>query len=96
MIIFSSFSISFISELKNFGDQILLKNVKLSAGLKLIGSEDEIIATIQEPISEEELQKSLEQSTASVEDVEVIKKEKEEETPAEEAEAPKELEEKKE
>ena len=85
-----------ISELKNFGDQILLKNVKLSAGLKLIGSEDEIIATIQEPISEEELQKSLEQSTASVEDVEVIKKEKEEETPAEEAEAPKELEEKKE
>ena len=85
-----------ISELKNFGDQILLKNVKLSAGLKLIGSEDEIIATIQEPISEEELQKSLEQSTASVEDVEVIKKEKEEETPAEEAEAPKEPEEKKE
>lgn len=77
-----------ISGLKNFGDQILLKNVKLGEGLKLIGSEEEIIATVQEPISEEELQKSLEQTTASVEDVEVIKKEKEEE-PAEEEEAPK-------
>lgn len=81
-----------ISVLKNFGDQILLKNVKLDEGLKLIGSEDEIIATVQEPISEEELQKSLEQTTATVDDVEVIKKEKEEE-PVEEEEAPKKVEE---
>lgn len=85
-----------ISGLKNFGDQILLKNVKMDSGLKLIGSEDEIIATVQEPISEEELQKSLEQSTASVEDVEVIKKEAKEEEPAEETEAPKKVEEKRE
>ncbi len=85
-----------ISGLKNFGEQILLKNVKLDAGLKFIGSEDEIVATVQAPISEEELQKELEQPIGSIEDVEVIKKEKKEEEVAEEAEAPKAAEEKKE
>ena len=42
---------------------------------------EEIIATVQEPMSEAELEKALEAPTTTIEDVEVIKKEKEEEVP---------------
>lgn len=73
-----------ISGLKSIGDQILVKDLRLDTKLKLTANEDEIIATAQAPMSEEELQKALEAPTTTVEDVEVIKKEKEEE-PAEEA-----------
>jgi len=68
-----------ISSLKNMGDQVLVKNLKLDPKLKVIAEDEEIIATVQEPMSEAELEKALEESTATVEDVEVIKKEKEEE-----------------
>jgi large subunit ribosomal protein L25 len=77
-----------ISVLKNFGDQILIKDIKLASGLKLIAEADEIVATVQEPMSEEELQKALEAPTETAEDVKVIEKEKEEEVPEEEGEAP--------
>ena len=75
-----------MSSLKNMGDQILVKDLKLSDKLKVIAEAEEIIATVQEPMSEAELEKALEAPTATIEDVEVIKKEKEEEVPEEGAE----------
>jgi large subunit ribosomal protein L25 len=72
-----------VSSLKNFGDQILVKNLKLDSKLKAIAEAEEIVATVQEPMSQEELEKALEAPTATIEDVEVIKKEKEEEVPEE-------------
>src|SRR3989344_6544552 len=71
-----------ISTMNNFGDQILAKDIKLAPGLKIVAEEDEIIATVQEPMSQEELEKALEAPTETAEDVKVIEKEKEEE-PAE-------------
>ncbi|OGN03327.1 MAG: hypothetical protein A2655_00665 [Candidatus Yanofskybacteria bacterium RIFCSPHIGHO2_01_FULL_43_42] len=71
-----------ISALKNFGDKITIKDLKQGLGtLAELTAEDDdaIIATVQEPMSEEELKASLEAPTTGVEDVEVIKKEKEEE-----------------
>ncbi len=77
-----------ISTLNSFGDQILVKDIKLASGLKVVAEDDEIIATVQEPMSEEELQKALEAPTETVEDVKVVEKEKEEEVSAEEGETP--------
>ena len=77
-----------ISSLKNIGDQILVKDLKLDSKLKVMADNEEIIATAQEPMSEEELEKALEAPTTTVEDVEVIKKEKEEEGPEEGEEVP--------
>jgi len=68
-----------ISSLKNIGDQILVKDLKLDSKLKVVAEPEEIIATAQEPMSQEELEKALEAPTTTIEDVEVIKKEKEEE-----------------
>ena len=68
-----------ISSLKNFGDQILVKDINLGTNVKIEADADSIVATVQEPISEEELKASLETPTAGVGDVEVIKKEKPEE-----------------
>ncbi|OGN04900.1 MAG: hypothetical protein A2746_02230 [Candidatus Yanofskybacteria bacterium RIFCSPHIGHO2_01_FULL_44_22] len=85
-----------IAALKDIGAQVLVKDIVLENDIRLTAAGDEIVAVVKEPISEEELQKALEQPAGSVEDVEVIKKEKEEEVSAEEAETPKEPEEKKE
>jgi large subunit ribosomal protein L25 len=65
-----------ISSLKNFGDQILVKDINLGDNIKIEANPETIIATVKEPISEEELKASLEVPTSSVEEVEVIKKEK--------------------
>ena len=72
-----------MSSLKSIGDQILVKNLKLDAKLKIMAEAEEIVATVQEPMSEAELEKALEAPTTTIEDVEVIKKEKEEEVPEE-------------
>jgi len=75
-----------ITSLKAFGDQILAKDISLGPKVKLMADPEEIIATVQEPMSEEEFKASLEAPTATVEEVEVIEKEKaavEEETPEE-------------
>ncbi|MBI2676821.1 MAG: 50S ribosomal protein L25 [Candidatus Yanofskybacteria bacterium] len=72
-----------ISALKNFTDQILIKDLKLPKGVEVKEKPEEIIALIQEPISQEELDKQLAVPEAGVAEVEVIKKEKE----AEEGEA---------
>ena len=75
-----------VSSLKNIGDQILVKDLKLDSKLKVMAELEEIVATAQEPMSEAELEKALEAPTTTIEDVEVIKKEKEEEVPEEGAE----------
>ena len=77
-----------VSSLKIIGDQILVKDLKLDSKLKVVAEAEEIVATAQEPMSEEELEKALEAPTTTVEDVEVIKKEKEEEGPEEGEEVP--------
>ena len=80
-----------ISVLKNFGDKITIKDLKQGLGTlaELVTEDDDaIIAAVQEPMSEEELKASLEEPTAGVEDVEVIKKEKEEEVAEETTETP--------
>jgi len=77
-----------ISSLKNFGDQVLVKNIDLGTNVKLEADAETIVATVQEPMSEEELKASLETPVAGVEDVEVIKKEKPEEAAEKTAETP--------
>lgn len=83
-----------ISALAQFRDQILVKDLSFTEKLEIKAKPEEIIALIQEPISEEELKAQLETPTSiAPEDVEVIKKEKPEEeatedTPKTEAVAP--------
>jgi large subunit ribosomal protein L25 len=76
-----------ISGLAAFGDQIVLKDINLAKGVTVTGEPETIVATVQEPISEDELKKELE-STSSIDDVKIVEKEKKEEivddeTPAE-------------
>lgn len=74
-----------ITALENFRDHILVKDLLISDKVKIKAKPDEIVILIQEPISEEKLKEQLEtQPAAAAEDVEVIKKEKKEEEPAEE------------
>jgi large subunit ribosomal protein L25 len=75
-----------ISKLAKFGDQITLKDVKVVNAV-LVGGEDEIIATIQEPKSEEELEAELAEPTTDISAVKDVEKPVEEEVPAEEGEA---------
>lgn len=63
-----------IAKLSGFGDQILVKDLALPLNLTLQVKPEEIIALIQEPISEEELKAQLETPTATAEEVEVIKR----------------------
>ena len=77
-----------ISSLKNFGDQILVKDINLGPDVHLEAEPDSIVATVQEPKSQEELDAELAAPTAGVEDVKIIEKEpKKEEEPAAEGEA---------
>lgn len=68
-----------VSSLKNFGDQILVKDINLGTNVKVQADNETLVATVQEPMSEEELKASLEAPVVGVEEVEVIKKEKPEE-----------------
>ncbi len=67
-----------ISGLKEFKSQILVKDLTISDKLAVKADPESIVALVQEPISEEELKAQLETPTAVPEEVEVIKKEKEE------------------
>lgn len=73
-----------ISSLKTFEDQILVKDIKLGPDVKIEADPNAILALVQPPRSEEELAEELSGSGKGVEDVEVIKKEKEEESSEEE------------
>ena len=74
-----------ISSLKAFGEQILLKDIKLGGKVEIIGEPDEIIATVQEPKSQEELEAELAAPTTDISAVEEIEKEKKEAEEGEEA-----------
>ena len=76
-----------ISSLKAFGDQITLGDIKLDDAV-LTGEATEIVATVQEPKSEAELEAELAEPTTDVAAVEEIKKEKPAEETEEGAEAP--------
>ncbi len=64
-----------ISALKAFGDQITLGDIKLDDAV-LVGEATEIVATVQEPKSEAELEAELAEPTTDVTAVEEIKKAK--------------------
>ena len=68
-----------ISKLMNFGDQVQIKDIIIKDA-KLTGGQEDIIATVQEPKSQEELDAELAEPTTDVSAVEEIKPEK----PAEE------------
>ncbi len=77
-----------ISVLQELNSHLLIKDLKLPAGVELKDQEKlgEIVALIQEPISEAELEKQLAVTEGGVEEVEVIKKEEPtEETAGEES-----------
>lgn len=44
-----------LTQLAIFGDRIFLKNIVPSAGVKILGSEDEVLVIVEAPRSEEEL-----------------------------------------
>jgi len=77
-----------LSALVAFGNQILLKDAQVGAKVEVIGNAEEIIATVQEPISEEALAASLETTGETVDDVETVEKEKSADAVLDEAEAP--------
>ena len=77
-----------ISTMVAFGDQILLKDAKIDSKVEIIGNVEEIVATVQAPISEEALAASLESGTETVDDVGIVKEEKDADAVLDEAEAP--------
>ena len=78
-----------LSALVAFGDQILLKDAKVGDKVEIIGNTDEIIATVQAPISEEALAASLETTGETVDDVAIVEKEKDADAVLDETETPK-------
>jgi len=68
-----------ISTLKNLNDQVLVRNINLGDKVKLFANEDDIVATIQAPKSQEEFEAELSEPTTDVSAVEEIKREKPEE-----------------
>ena len=77
-----------ISALVSFGDQILLKDAKMGDKVELLGNQEEIIAAVQAPISEEALAASLETTGETVDDVAIVEKEKDADAVLDETEAP--------
>ncbi|MDP3955393.1 MAG: 50S ribosomal protein L25 [bacterium] len=77
-----------MSTLVAFGDQILLKDAKVDSKVEVLGNVDEIVATVQEPISEEALAASLETPSETIDDVRIVEKEKDADAVLDETEAP--------
>ena len=57
----------------------------MGSDVKIAAEADAVIATVQEPKSQEELETELAEPTSGVEDVKIIEKEKKEEEGSEEA-----------
>ncbi|MFH1451273.1 MAG: 50S ribosomal protein L25 [bacterium] len=69
-----------VESLKTIGSHILIKDIALSSGIKILKDPGEIIALISEPEKvEEELQQPIEENVEEVERIEKKKEEKEEE-----------------
>lgn len=66
-----------ISSLKDFSDVIRIKDIDISAVVKVLTKQEEIVATTTPPRSEEELKKLEEKVEEKVEGIEGVKKEKE-------------------
>lgn len=66
-----------ISPLKTFEDLICVKDVKFPDGIKVISNLDEVIATVAQPRTEEEIKELEAKPEEKVEEVEVVKKKKE-------------------
>lgn len=68
-----------ISGLKTFEDRIHVKDLKISSGVKILDDMNATIATVEAPLTEEELKAELETPVAEkVDEVEVVEKEKKE------------------
>ena len=68
-----------ISVLKTFEDRIHIKDLKVSAGVKILSDMNATIAAVEAPLTEEELKAELETPiTEKVEEVGVVEKEKKE------------------
>lgn len=72
-----------LSALQNFGDAIRIKDIKFPHGIEVLGQSEDVVTTVTEPISEEELKAMDEKPVA---DVSTIKTEAEEKKAKEEAE----------
>jgi large subunit ribosomal protein L25 len=69
-----------ISSLKTFEDSILVKDIKLPKGVETRLGDEEVIANVMKPLTEEELAKMQETTTSEdVGEVEVVGKKKEDE-----------------
>src|SRR3989344_1426364 len=77
-----------MSALIAFGDQVLLKDAKVDNKVEVLGNADEIVATVQEPISEEALAASLETPSETIDDVKIVEKEKDADAVLDETEVP--------
>ena len=64
------------SRLATFNDVLKVSDITIPSALTLRGHPDDVIATVQPPRSEEELKALEEKPQMSVEDVEVVKKDK--------------------
>lgn len=81
-----------VAKLNTFGDVVLIKDLELPQGVKVLRDKNEIIAKVVPPEKvEEELEKPIEEKVEEVEKVEKEKKPKEEaaEEPAEDKPSPK-------
>ncbi len=68
-----------VSALKTFEDKIHIKDLKVSSGVKILADMNATIATVEAPLTEEELKAELETPVAEkVEEVGVVEKEKKE------------------
>jgi len=67
-----------IAFFKSFDDVLYLKDLKLPENIEVLDNPDTVIATISEPISEEEMAKLEEEDKVEVDDVEGVTKEGEE------------------
>jgi large subunit ribosomal protein L25 len=68
-----------ISSLVNLNDHILVKDINVGENVKLLAEDDAILALIQEPKSQEDLDEELSGPTGDVSDVEIGKEKKEDE-----------------
>lgn len=73
-----------LSVLKTYDDRILVSSLAIPSGVKLNHESDQLIAAVEEPLSEEELKKLEEQSIGDVAEVKTEGDEKKEEESKEE------------
>ncbi len=73
-----------LSALKTYEDRILVSSLSVADGVKINHESDQLIAAVEEPLSEEELKKLEEQSIGDVSEVKTEGEEKKEDETSEE------------